>query len=316
MKQTTFASMIYENKKKDTRREKFLREMNQAIPWDRLISLIEPYYPKAGNGRHPMPLEQMLRIYFMQQWYSLSDPAMEDSLYDIESMRRFANIELGEDPVPDETTILHFRRLLENHQLTAKLFEDVNAFLEEKGLLLRGGSIVDASIISAPSSTKNREKKRDPKMSSTKKGNTWHFGIKIHVGTDAKKGAVHTVKITTAKDHDVTALPNLVREDDRAVFGDKGYFSDKLKREARGNGVYWGVLEKGKRGKGLSSSQKKRNRKHASIRAKVEHVFRVIKCQFGYTKTRYRGLEKNAVQIYSLVALGNLYQFRHQLANT
>jgi IS5 family transposase len=316
MKQTTFASMVYENKKKETRREKFLREMNQAVPWDRLVSLIEPYYPKSGNGRRPMPLEQMLRIYFMQQWYSLSDPAMEDSLYDMESMRRFAKIEMGEDPVPDETTILNFRRLLEQHQLTAQLLEDINAFLEDKGLLLKGGSIVDASIIPAPSSTKNRGKKRNPEMSSTRKGNKWYFGMKVHVGVDAKSGLVHTVEVTTAKDHDVTVLPNLVREDDRAVFGDKGYFNDDLKREAREDGIYWGVLDKRKRGKGLSSSQKKRNRKHASIRAKVEHCFRIMKCQFGYVKTCYRGLEKNAVQIYSLVALGNLYQVRHQLAKT
>jgi IS5 family transposase len=316
MKQTTFASMVYENKKKETRREKFLREMNRAIPWDRLVSLIEPYYPKSGNGRRPMPLEQMLRIYFMQQWYSLSDPAMEDSLYDMESMRRFAKIEMGEDPVPDETTILNFRRLLEQHQLTAQLLEDINAFLEDKGLLLKGGSIVDASIIPAPSSTKNRGKKRNPEMSSTRKGNKWYFGMKVHVGVDAKSGLVHTVEVTTAKDHDVTVLPNLVREDDQAVFGDKGYFSDDLKREAREYGVYWGVLDKRKRGKGLSSSQKKRNRKHASIRAKVEHCFRIMKCQFGYVKTCYRELEKNAVQIYSLVALGNLYQVRHQLAKT
>jgi IS5 family transposase len=316
MKQITFASMVYENKKKETRRERFLREMDQAIPWNRLVSLIEPYYPTAGNGRRPMPLEQMLRIYFMQQWYSLSDPAMEDALYDIESMRRFANIELGGDPVPDETTILNFRRLLEEHHLTAELLEVVNEFLEERGLLLRGGSIVDASIVSAPSSTKNRQKSRDPEMSSTRKGNRWYFGMKVHVGVDGKSGLTHTVKVTTAKEHDVTALPNLVREDDKAVFGDKGYCGDDLKHEARENGVYWGVLEKRKRGKGLSSSQKKRNRKHASIRAKVEHGFRIMKCQFGYIKTRYRGLEKNAVQIYSLVALGNLYQVRHQLANT
>ncbi len=316
MKQITFASMAYENKKKETRRERFLREMDQVIPWDRLISLIEPHYPKAGNGRRPMSLNQMLRIYFMQQWYSLSDPAMEDSLYDIESMRRFAGIELGEEPVPDETTILNFRRLLEQHQLTSALFEEVNAFLGERGLLLRGGSIVDATIISAPSSTKNREKSRDPEMSSTKKGNRWHFGMKVHVGTDAKSGLAHTVEVTTAKEHDITALPKLVREDDRAVFGDKGYFSDDLKREARGDGVYWGVLDKRKRGSDLSSTQKKRNRKLASVRAKVEHAFRIMKCQFGYIKTRYRGLEKNTVQVYSLMALGNLYKVRYQLAKT
>jgi IS5 family transposase len=316
MKQVTFASMAYEHKKKQTRRERFLREMNEAVPWERLVSRIEPYYPEAGNGRPPMPLEQMLRIYFMQQWYSLSDPGMEEALYDIESMRRFAGIELVEEPVPDETTILNFRRLLEQHHLTSGLFEEVNELLEEQGLLLKGGSIVDATIVSSSSSTKNRQRSRDSQMSSTKKGNRWHFGMKLHVGMDARSGLSHTVEVTTAKEHDVTVLPNLVREDDRAVFGDKGYFSDELKRKARKAGVYWGVLEKRKRVKILSSSQKKRNRKHASIRAKVEHIFRIIKCQFGYTKTRYRGLEKNRVQVYSLMALANLYQARHQLAKT
>jgi len=316
MKQVTFASMAYENKKKQTRRERFLSEMNKAVPWERLVSRIEPYYPKAGNGRRPMPLEQMLRIYFMQQWYSLSDPGMEEALYDIESMRRFADIELREEPIPDETTILNFRRLLEQHHLTSALFEEINKLLKKQGLLLKGGSIIDATIVTASSSTKNRQKSRDSQMSSTKKGNRWYFGMKLHVGIDAKSGLSHTVQVTTAREHDVTMLPNLVREDDRAVFGDKGYFSDDRKREARKAGVYWGVLEKCKRGTTLSSSQKKRNRKHASIRAKVEYIFRIIKCQFGYTKTRYRGLEKNRVQVFSLMALANLYQVRHQLVNT
>jgi len=316
MRKITFASIAYENKKKQTRRERFLLEMNKAVPWERLVTRIEPYYPKAGNGRHPMPLEQMLRIYFMQQWYSLSDPGMEEALYDIESMRRFAGIELVEEPVPDETTILNFRRLLEQHHLTASLFEEVNEVLRERGLLLQGGSIVDATIVSSSSSTKNRQKSRDTQMSSTKKGNRWHFGMKVHVGIDARTGLSHRVKVTTAREHDITVLPNLVREDDRALFGDKGYFSDELKRKARKAGVYWGVLEKCKRGNSLSTTQRKRNRKHASIRAKVEHVFRIIKCQFGYTKTRYRGLEKNRVQVYSLMALANLYQARHQLVKT
>jgi IS5 family transposase len=316
MKQVTFASMAYENKKKQTRRERFLSEMNKAVPWERLVSRIEPYYPKAGNGRRPMPLEQMLRIYFMQQWYSLSDPGMEEALYDIESMRRFADIELREEPIPDETTILNFRRLLEQHHLTSALFEEINKLLKKQGLLLKGGSIIDATIVTASSSTKNRQKSRDSQMSSTKKGNRWYFGMKLHVGIDAKSGLSHTVKVTTAREHDVTMLPNLVREDDRAVFGDKGYFSDDRKREARKAEVYWGILEKCKRGTTLSSTQKKRNRKHASIRSKVEHVFRIIKCQFGYTKTRYRGLEKNTVQVFSLMALANLYQVRHQLVNT
>ena len=316
MKQVTFASMAYENKKKQTRRERFLSEMNKAVPWERLVSRIEPYYPKAGNGRRPMPLEQMLRIYFMQQWYSLSDPGMEEALYDIESMRRFADIELREEPIPDETTILNFRRLLEQHHLTSALFEEINKLLKKQGLLLKGGSIIDATIVTASSSTKNRQKSRDSQMSSTKKGNRWYFGMKLHVGIDAKSGLSHTVKVTTAREHDVTMLPNLVREDDRAVFGDKGYFSDDRKREARKAEVYWGILEKCKRGTTLSSTQKKRNRKHASTRSKVEHVFRIIKCQFGYTKTRYRGLEKNTVQVFSLMALANLYQVRHQLVNT
>lgn len=316
MKQSTFASIAYENKKKQTRRELFLLEMNKAVPWKRLVSKIERYYPKAGNGRRPMPLEQMLRIYFMQQWYSLSDPGMEEALYDIESMRRFAGIELVEEAVPDETTILNFRRLLEQHNLTAALFEEVNAVLSEGGLLLQGGSIVDATIISSSSSTKNRQKSRDSQMSSTKKGNRWYFGMKIHVGMDARTGLSHKVEVTTAKEHDITVLPKLVREEDRMVFGDKGYFSDKLKREARQAGVYWGVLEKCKRGSVLSTSQRKKNRKHSSVRAKIEYIFRIIKCQFGYTKTRYRGLEKNRVQVYSLMALANIYQARHQLAKT
>ena len=312
MEQSTFASIAYENKRKQTRREFFLIEMNKAAPWKRLVSKIEPYYPKAGNGRPLMPLEQMLRIYFMQQWYSLSDPGKEEALYDIEFMRRFAGIELGEEPVPDETTILNFRRLLKQHNLTSALFEEVNAVLSEGGLLLQGGSIVDATIVSSSSSTK----KRESQMSSTKKGNCWYFGMKIHVGMDAITGLSHKVEVTTAKEHDITILPELVRKEDRMVFGDKGYFSDKLKREARQAGVYWGVLDKCKRGSVLSISQRKKNRKHSSVRAKIEYIFHIIKYQFGYIKTRYQGLEKNRAQVYCLMALANIYQARYQLAKT
>jgi transposase, IS5 family len=202
---------------------------------------------------------------------------------------------------------------LEKHQLTDALFVEIKAYLQDQGLLLAGGSIVDATIIHAPSSTKNQDKQRDPEMSSTKKGNTWHFGMKAHISVDAKSGLVHTVGVTTARTHDAKVIDQLIREDDEAIFGDKGYVNEKLKAAARQAGVYWAVLEKAKPKKKLSSSQRKRNKKHASVRAKVEHVFRIVKCQFGYRKTRYRGIEKNGAQVFSLMALANLYQVRGKL---
>lgn len=313
MKQQSLASLTYEGMKKRTKREKFLSEMEQVIPWERLLKLIEPHYPKAGKGRQPIGLNVMLRIYCLQQWYGLSDPGAEEALYDMESMRRFAGLELGEDAAPDETTILNFRHLLEQHNLTNAVFEAVKAYLTEQGLLLAGGSIVDATIIHAPPSTKNQAKQRDPEMSSTKKGNAWHFGMKAHISVDANSGLIHTVGITTASDHDSSVIGELVREDDRAVFGDKGYYNDQIKQAARKAGVYWAVLDKAKRNRKLSASQRKRNKKHASVRAKVEHVFRIVKCQFGYRKTRYKGIAKNAAQVFSLMALANLYQVRGAL---
>ena len=198
----SFASLAYENKKKKTRREKFLEEMNQVIPWAELLQIIEGHYPKAGNGRQPMPMERMLRIYFMQQWYGLSDPAMEDALYDSEAMRRFADIDIEVDDVPDETTILNFRHLLEKYNLTKKIFEKTQHYLSEKGLLLREGTIVDATIINAPSSTKNQDKTRDQEMKQTKKGNRWYFGMKAHVGTDTGRGLAHSIVVTDAAVHD------------------------------------------------------------------------------------------------------------------
>lgn len=313
MKQQSLASLTYEGMKKGTKREKFLKEMEQVVPWDRLEKLIEPYSPCVGKGRPPKGLKVMLRIYCLQQWYGLSDPGVEEALYDMESMRRFVWLELGEDAIPDETTVLNFRHLLEEHNLTSAVFESVKAYLGEQGLLLSGGSIVDATIIHAPSSTKNQKKERDPEMSSTKKGNMWHFGMKAHISVDANSGLVHTVGVTTASNHDNSVIGELIREDDRAVFGDKGYASDQSKRAARKAGVYWAVLDKAKRNRKLSAAQRKKNKKHASIRAKVEHVFRTIKCQFGYRKTRYKGLAKNAAQVFSLMALANLYQARGQL---
>src|ERR1700675_5020474 len=220
--QRTFASVAWTQKGKVTRREQFLAEMDAVIPWARLLALIEPHYPKAGNGRQPLGLAKMLRIYFLQQWFNLSDPQAEDAIYDSEAMRRFARVELGEDVVPDESTILRFRHLLEEHRLTAAMFEAVNALLTEKRLLLRAGTIVDATIIAAPSSTKNAAKLRDPEMKQTKKGKQWYFGMKLHIGTD-RKGRVHHVTATAASAADITQLPTLLHGDEQVLYGDQAY---------------------------------------------------------------------------------------------
>ena len=315
MKQSTFASLAFEGKKKQTRRERFLAEMEVVVPWSELLSVIEPHYPKSGRrGRQPMSLSSMLRIHCMQQWYALSDPAMEDALYEIESMRRFAGLELGEDAIPDESTILNFRHFLEEHDLSSAMLSTINRHLQDQGLLMSKGTMVDATIIHAPSSTKNQDKARDPEMHQTKKGNQWYFGMKIHVGADVDSGAVHTVEVTAANEADINLLPKLLRPEDQVIFADAGYTSDEYKRGSRKLGLRWCVQDKRKPGHNLSSSQKKRNRKQSSIRARVEHVFRVIKCQFGFTKTRYRGLTKNAAQVNMLVGLANLYMLRGRLS--
>src|SRR5580693_1724962 len=223
--QRTFASMAWNAKGKVTRRERFLAEMDAVIPWSRLIRLIEPHYPKAGNGRQPLGLEKMLRIYFLQQWFNLSDPQAEDAIYDSESMRHFARVELGDDVVPDETTILRFRHLLEQHHLTGPIFEAIGGLLEAKGLLLRSGTIVDATIIAAPSSTKNATATRDPEMKQTRKGRNWHFGMKLHIGADTR-GRVHTVRATDAAVADITQLPELLHGQEREVFGDQAYWKE------------------------------------------------------------------------------------------
>ena len=250
MTQLSFATLDHRNKKKQTKRERFLGEMDAAVPWAALLGLIEPHYPKAGKGRRPYPLEVMLRIYFLQQWYQLSDPGAEDALYDIQSMRAFAGLELGRDPIPDETTILNFRHLLEAHDLTKAIFEAVSAHLEDKGALLRGGTIMDATLIAASPSTKNTDGKRDPEMSQSKKGNQWYFGMKAHIGMDVRSGLVHTAGVTTGKVHDAKVMDNLIREDDRVVFGDKGYVNEEKKRAARRADVCWAVKEKPRRGVG------------------------------------------------------------------
>jgi len=316
MKRASFASLAYESKKKKTRREKFLEEMDQVIPWEDLIQIIEKYYPKAGNGRQPMTLEMMLRIYFMQQWYALSDPAMEDALYDIESMRRFAGIDIAADVVPDETTILHFRHLLEKHELTRKIFEKTQRYLTEKGLLLREGTIVDATIINAPSSTKNRGNTRDKEMKQTKKGNQWYFGMKAHVGTDSNTGLAHSIVVTDAAVHDSRIIDELLHGKERAVYGDKAYASDGKKKEYEAKGIEWCINRKANRGQKLTMEDQDYNHRQSQVRAKGEHAFLVVKHLWHYTKVRYKGLFKNAVQIFSLFALANLYLVRRELLST
>ena len=293
MDQLSFASLDYAAKKKRTKRDVFLAEMAAVVPWVALEAVIEPHYPKAGanGGRRPFPLAVMLRIYCLQQWYNLSDPGAEEVLYDICSMRAFAGLELGRDAIPDETTILNFRHLLERHELTKAVFAAVSELLEARG------------------------QKRDPEMRSSKKGNQWYFGMKAHIGVDAKSGLVHTAGVTTGSVHDARVMDNLIREDDRAVYGDKGYANDRKQRQAEAAGVLWAVKAKAKPGRPLSISQRRRNHRSGKIRAKVEHVFRVMKCQFGYRKVRYRGIAKNGAQVFALLALANLFLARRTLAS-
>lgn len=314
-KQPAFPGLRNAMKKKQTRREKFLAEMEAVVPWGRLLALIEPHYPKAGpkGGRPPMPLETMLRVYFLQQWYALSDPIAEEMLYDSDAMRHFADIELGDDRIPDETTILNFRHLLERHELTEKLFTEVNGHLADQGITLRSGTLVDATIIDAPCSTKNETKARDPEMSSTKKGNDWFFGMKAHVGVDADSGIVHSLETTTAKVHDSQVWDELLHGAETSVWADKGYVSAAREVAFSGPGKFWGVMRKAPKGGALHPIDEDINRIIAMVRARVEHPFRVIKRQFGYLKTRYRGLAKNRAQLFTLFALGNLFLARRRL---
>lgn len=314
-KQPAFPGLRQSMKKKQTRREKFLGEMDAVVPWPRMLALIGPHYPKVGpkGGRPPMPLETMLRIYFLQNWYALSDPMAEEMLYDSDAMRQFVGIELGDDRIPDETTILNFRHLLETHQLTEKLFVEVNTHLADQGITLRSGTLVDATIIDAPSSTKNEAKARDPEMSSTKKGNDWFFGMKAHVGVDAASGIVHSLDTTTAKVHDSQVWDDLLHGEETSVWADKGYVSAAREAAFSGTGKFWGVMRKAAKGGKLHPIEEDINRIIAKVRARVEHPFRVIKRQFGYIKTRYCGLAKNRAQLFTLFALGNLFLVRRKL---
>ena len=311
--QRTFAGIAWSQKGKVTRRERFLAEMDAVIPWAQLRALIAPYYPKPGHGRQPLGLEKMLRIYFLQQWFNLSDPQAEDAIYDSEAMRRFARVELGDDVVPDETTILRFRHLLEEHRLTAAIFEAVKELLAAKRLLLKSGTIVDATIIAAPSSTKNAAQARDPEMRQTRKGNTWYFGMKLHVGTDLR-GRVHSVTATHAGVADITQLSALVHGEERVLYGDQAYWKAADQQAFEAAGVRYRVNRRAaSRHQPLNARWRAINRARSRTRARGEHPFHVVKRLWGFAKVRYRGIAKNLARALSLFALANLYLVRRQL---
>ena len=315
MEQPTFADLEYEGKGRKTRREKFLERMDGLIPWEELEGRIRAFYPKAGRGRRPYELSTMLRIHCVQLFYNLSDPGMEDMLYEVESVRRFAGLRLS-GTLPDETTILNFRHLLEEHELGTGLLEEINRHLESQGLRLREGTIVDASIIAAPSSTKNRSKERDPEMRQTKKGNEWRFGMKLHIGVDSETGVVHSMSTTSANVHDVTETPRLLHGGETQVWGDAGYQGVDKRPENRDLEVEWQVaMRPGQRRKlDAGSDEAAREKRKASVRAKVEHPFLYVKRRFGYAKVRYRGLAKNTQRLALLLGFANLMRAERPLA--
>ena len=320
-KQTSFAQGEYARKKKTTRREKFLAQMEAVVPWARLVAVIVPHYPAGKRGRPPMGIERMLRLYFLAQWYALADEALEDALYDSQAMRTFAGIDLGSEAVPDATTLLHFRHLLETHDLGRRIFEEVGALLEEKQLLMREGTLMDASLIAAPSSTKNRRRERDPDMHQTKKGNQWYFGMKAHIGADAASGLVHSVEGTAANVSDLSQAHALLHGGEKSAGADAGYTGVEKRPEivALGREIEWRVAVRRSTLKAQPEGWAKTlngawEKLKARARALVEHPFHIIKNIFRHRKVRYRGLAKNTGQLRVLFALANLYMVRRQLA--
>jgi IS5 family transposase len=321
--QISFAQSEYAGKKKVTRRERFLGEMEQVVPWARLCAVIEPHYPNGKRGRPPIGIERMLRIYFLQQWYALADEALEDALYDSQALRTFAGIDLSVEAVPDATTLLKFRHLLEAHDLTKRIFAEVGALLSERKLLMKEGTIVDATIIAAPSSTKNARQERDPEMHQTKKGNQWYFGMKAHIGVDAQSGLVHSVAGTAANVADITQTHALLHGQEKRAYADAGYLGVEKRAEiaTRHPAVAWHVAAKRGQVKALAEGWVKeltvqRERLKAQVRARVEHPFHILKNLFQHRKTRYRGLAKNTAQLHCLFALANLFLARRSLLNT
>ena len=313
MRQLTLATASFDKYSKPTRRAAFLAEMDRVVPWRELCAVIEPFYPKAGNGRPPIGLERMLRLHLLQHWFNLSDPMAEEALYESVSMRRFVGIDLGLEPVPDETTILNFRHLLERHKLGKVLFERVNQHLASRGLKVAGGTIVDATIIAAPSSTKNAAKARDPEMHQTRKGQQWYFGMKLHIGVDRRTRLIHSMTTTAANVHDAKVLGELLHGEETRVYGDQAYRGQRaVIRQHAPNAKdftnkryrHCGVVDEVERSK---------NRTKSGVRAKVEHPFRVLKGVFGFVKARYRGLAKNTQRLWVSCGLTNLFMVRHQL---
>jgi IS5 family transposase len=315
MRQQTLAEATFERYRKPTRRELFLDEMDHVIPWGELARVIEPFYPKPdGAGRPPVGVERMLRIHFLQHWFDLSDPAVEEALYDSRAMRRFVGIDLGQEPVPDETTICKFRHLLEAHNLGERLFALIREYLAEQGLKVSRGTIVDATIINAPSSTKNRRKQRDPEMHQTKKGNQWYFGMKAHLGVDSRTKLIHSVAATAANVHDSQVLPDLLHGQETRVWGDAAYSGQRDVIQQHAPGAKNFIQTKAHRQRPLSEAERARNRTKSKVRAKVEHVFLVIKRIFGWSKVRYRGLAKNTNWLFIPCGLANLYAARRHIA--
>ncbi len=316
MKQMTFADAEYAGKRKQTRKELFLIEMDRVVPWKGLIALIEPHYPKGEGGRPAYPLMAMLRVHLMQNWFGYSDPAMEEALYETTILRQFAGLSL--EHIPDETTILNFRRLLEKHELAAGILAVINGYLGDRGLSLRQG-VVDATLINAPSSTKNKDGKRDPEMHQTKKGQQYYFGMKAHIGVDAESGLVHSVVGTAANVADISQVDKLLHGEENMVGADAGYTGVEKRTEHEGREVIWQIAarrstyKKLDKRSALYKAKRKIEKAKAQVRAKVEHPFRVIKRQFGYVKTRFRGLAKNTAQLVTLFALSNLWMARRHL---
>jgi transposase, IS5 family len=303
---------------KRTRRREFLEEMERVVPWSDVVALVAPYMPEGKRGRPPFAVEVMLRIHFMQQWFTLSDPAMEEALHDVPLFREFACVEGWDERLPDESTILRFRHVLEKHKLAAQILQTINDLLSHKGLLLKSGTVVDATLIAAPSSTKNAAGERDPEMKQSRKGQQWYFGMKCHIGVDAESGLVHTVRGTSGHVNDVIEANSLLHGQESDVFADAGYQGAGKRPDAQ-PGVNWHIaMRPGKRktldlSSPLAAMIEKVEKIKASIRAKVEHPFRVIKRQFGHVKVRYRGLAKNTAQLHTLFALANLWLVRRQL---
>jgi IS5 family transposase len=319
MKQQTLAMAAdqnaqYERYRRPTKRDEFLATMERIVPWADLCSVIEPHYPKAGNGRPPVGLERMLRMYFVQHWFNLADAACEDALLDSTALRRFVGIDLGRERVPDATTLLKFRRLLEKHKLGEALFAKVGEVLQAVGLKVGTGTIVDATIIGAPSSTKNADKKRDPEMHQTRKGKQWFFGMKLHIGVDSETGLAHSAVVTAANVHDKHPLPDLLHGHERIVYGDCAYASQQALIRAKAPAARDFTNKRVRKGSITEELERLVNRAKSRVRARVEHVFGVVKRLWGFGKVRYRGLAKNATRAFVATALANIFLARGRLA--